>query len=148
MDGYDHPVSDESRVVPLGPGSVYDSLGGAEAFWRIARAFYARVEAESDPAFRGMFPADLEGAIQNQAEFLIQYFGGPGVYSERKGHPRLRARHMNFSIGLAERNKWVELMKGALDDAGVPEAVKKPMMVYFERTATFMMNAADPSDPY
>jgi hemoglobin len=131
-----------SRVVPLAGGSVYEVLGGAEAFWRIARAFYGRVERD-EAWFRGIFPETLEEAIRNQAEFLAQYFGGPQAYSQRKGHPRLRARHMNFKIDVAARNRWVEHMRGALEDAGVPEQVRGVMMDYFERTATFMMNAEE-----
>ncbi|MBM4113832.1 MAG: hypothetical protein FJ253_10785, partial [Phycisphaerae bacterium] len=74
---------------------------GSEAFWRIARCFYARIERH--PTLRPMFPADLAEPIRNQAEFLIQYFGGPQDYSARKGHPRLRMRHAPFRIDLAAR---------------------------------------------
>ncbi len=116
-------------------------VGGPDPFWRIARAFYARVDDDPNSTFRGLFPADLEDAIRNQAEFLIQYFGGPCEYSDRKGHPRLRARHMNFKIDQAARDRWVEHMTQALIDARIPDDIRKPMMEYFERTATFMMNS-------
>lgn len=117
--------------------SIYATLG-ADAFWRIARAFYARVDR--DPFLRPMFPADLEEPIRNQAEFLIQYFGGPQDYSARKGHPRLRMRHMPYAIGVRERNAWMSHMEGALADAGIPEPFLSQMREYFARTATFMMN--------
>ena len=117
--------------------SIYAALG-ADAFWRIARAFYARVDG--DPFLRPMFPADLEEPIRNQAEFLIQYFGGPHDYSARKGHPRLRMRHMPYSIGVCERNAWMAHMEGALADAGISEPHLSQMREYFSRTATFMMN--------
>ena len=119
--------------------SVFERLGGPDAFWRIARAFYGRIDRH--PTLRGMFPEDLEEPIRNQAEFLIQYFGGPGDYSRRKGHPRLRMRHMQFRIGVAERNAWVEVMRGALEDAAIPEDVRTEMMRYFEHAATFLINA-------
>jgi len=118
-------------------GTLYDRLG-PEPFWAIARAFYARIERH--PRLRPMFPQEFEEAIRNQAEFLVQYFGGPTAYSARKGHPRLRMRHMQFRIGLQERNDWLEVMRGALDDAAIPEADRKAMMAYFEHTATFLMN--------
>lgn len=121
-------------------GSIHAALGD-EPFWRIARAFYARVDR--DPFLRPMFPPDLAEPIRNQAEFLIQYFGGPQRYSERKGHPRLRMRHMPYSIGLAERNAWMAHMEGALVDAGIPEPHLGQMREYFARTATFMMNRDD-----
>jgi len=120
--------------------TFYDRLG-AEPFWRIARAFYARIDVH--PRLRPMFPADLEDAIRNQAEFLIQYFGGPQTYSDRKGHPRLRMRHAPFRIDLQARNDWVECMRGALGDAEIPPDAIDSMMRYFEHTATFMMNTPE-----
>jgi len=88
-----------------------------------------------------MFPQELDEAIRNQAEFLIQYFGGPTAYNARKGHPRLRMRHMPFRIGLQERNDWVEVMRAALEDAAIPQAERPAMMAYFERAATVLMNS-------
>jgi hemoglobin len=111
---------------------------GAEPFWAIARAFYARIER--DAFLRPMFPADLQEPIRNQAEFLIQYFGGPPDYSDRKGHPRLRMRHMHFPIDVAARNAWMACMVGALEDAAIPEPARGMMRAYFEHTATFLMN--------
>lgn len=123
----------------LGGASIYERLGGPDAFWRIARAFYARIDVH--PTLRPMFPADLEEPIRNQAEFLIQYFGGPQAYSDRKGHPRLRMRHGTFRIDVAARNAWVETMKRALEDAGIQEPERGEMVRYFEHAATFMVNA-------
>jgi hemoglobin len=146
--------SDKAKEVPggmpwvpsaLAPGRVlegapiYERLGGAEVFWRIARAFYARIERH--PTLRGMFPEDLEEPIRNQAEFLIQYFGGPMDYSARKGHPRLRMRHMQFRIDAAARDAWLETMEGALADAEVPAAERAEMMRYFVHAANFLRNA-------
>jgi hemoglobin len=122
----------------LHPHSLYGRLG-ADAFWRIARAFYGRIER--DPLLRPIFPVDLDEPIRNQAEFLIQYFGGPTTYSERKGHPRLRMRHAPYSIGLAERNAWVAAMQGALEDAAIPEPDRAVLQQYFAHTATFLMNS-------
>jgi hemoglobin len=119
--------------------TVYERLGGPEPFWRIARAFYARIDRH--PELRPMFPEDLEEPIRNQAEFLIQYFGGPGEYSRRKGHPRLRMRHMQFRIGVAERNWWMDTMRTALEDAAIPEPERTEMARYFEHAATFLINA-------
>ncbi len=129
-------MSDASNA-GTGQQNLFDRLG-AEPFWAIARAFYARIERH--PRLRPMFPDELDEAIRTQAEFLIQYFGGPQAYSARKGHPRLRMRHMQFRIGLQERNDWVEVMRGALDDAAIPEAERPAMMAYFEHVATFLMN--------
>lgn len=121
-----------------GARTVYERLGGPEPFWAVARAFYARIEHH--PTLRAIFPQDLQEPIRNQAEFLIQYFGGPQTYSERKGHPRLRMRHAQFRIDVAERNAWVETMKQALNDAAIPEPERTEMVRYFEHAATFLIN--------
>lgn len=129
-----------SGAVPV-PQAIAPNLFavlGPEPFWKIARAFYARIDR--DTFLRPMFPADLEEPIRNQAEFLIQYFGGPQDYSMRKGHPRLRMRHMPFAIDVAARNAWVACMRGALEDAQIPEPHRSAMVAYFERTATFLIN--------
>ncbi|MDA0803491.1 MAG: globin [Planctomycetota bacterium] len=122
------------RLIPR----LYEQLG-PEPFWTLARAFYGRLDA--DPALRGMFPEDLEEPIRNQAEFLIQYFGGPGDYSARKGHPRLRMRHTAFRIGPRERDLWLGHMKGALEDSGIPKPAAEAMWEYFVYTADFLVNA-------
>ena len=122
------------------PRSIYERLGGPDAFWRIARAFYARVDVDPHPPFRGMFPADLEEPIRNQAEFLIQYFGGPDDYSRRKGHPRLRMRHMPFAIDIDARQRWMAHMRGAIEDAAIPEPERSAMLDYFHKTSLFLVN--------
>lgn len=119
---------------------MYERLGGDAAFWRLARAFYGRIDRDDDAAFRAIFPVDLEEAIRNQAEFLVQYFGGPTTYSERKGHPRLRMRHMPFAIDQQARDRWLGHMVAALDDAAIPEPEKAEMRVYFERASQFLIN--------
>jgi hemoglobin len=115
--------------------------GADELFWRLARAFYRRVDR--DPEFRAMFPASLEEPIRNQAEFLIQSFGGAAVYSARKGHPRLRMRHMPFRIDRAARDRWLGHMLAALDEIGVAEPERSEMRLYFERASEFLINTDD-----
>lgn len=119
--------------------SIHQRLGGDPPFWRIARAFYGRVAA--DPEFRTMFPADLEEPIRNQAEFLIQYFGGSPAYSLRKGHPRLRMRHASFRIDAAARDRWMSHMLAALEEAEIPEPERSAMRAYFEHASTFLINS-------
>ncbi len=118
--------------------TVYDLVGGEETFFRLAHAFYQRIAG--DPFLRPMFPDDLEGAKERLALFLIQYFGGPGTYSERRGHPRLRMRHIPFAIGQAERDAWLGHMLEAIDELGIEEPARTQMRDYFERGATFMIN--------
>ncbi|MBL9141143.1 MAG: globin, partial [Phycisphaerae bacterium] len=84
---------------------------------------------------------DLTEPIRNQAEFLIQYFGGPAAYSERKGHPRLRMRHAAFHIDAAARDAWLATMRLALEDAKIPHPERDEMNRYFEHAAAFLQNA-------
>jgi hemoglobin len=70
----------------------------------------------------------------------MQYFGGPTTYSDRRGHPRLRLRHVPFAIGPAERDAWLGHMLAAIDAVGIAEPVRSHMRAYFEGTATFMIN--------
>src|SRR5689334_14680114 len=110
--------------------TIYAQVGGRETFRRLVDAFYARVEA--DPRLRPMFPADLGPGKEHQLLFLIQYFGGPTEYGERRGHPRLRMRHAPFPIGPAERDAWLSHMLAAVDEAGIAEPARSAMRSYFE----------------
>jgi hemoglobin len=86
--------------LPVARESLFDAIGGAETFDRLISRFYAGVE--SDPELRAVYPSrDLGPAREHLRLFLIQYWGGPGTYSEQRGHPRLRMRHARFSIGEA-----------------------------------------------
>ena len=110
----------------------------ARTFHRLAHTFYERID--HDPFLRPMFPADLAGAKERLALFLIQYFGGPTTYFDQRGHPRLRMRHIPFSIGQAERDAWLGHMHAAIDVLGVDEPARTMMRDYFEGAATFMIN--------
>jgi hemoglobin len=118
--------------------TVYDLVGGEETFRRLVHAFYERVYA--DQLLRPMFPADRAGAEERLALFLMQYFGGPTTYSERRGHPRLRMRHFPFAIGAAERDAWLGHMLAAIDATGIAEPARTAMRDYFDGAATFMVN--------
>lgn len=128
-----------SQAAPAAAGlTVFEAAGGAETFVRMAEKFYEGVQ--QDPLLRPMYPEDLEESKHTLAEFLIQYFGGPATYSQKRGHPRLRMRHVPFTIGQAERDAWVRHMTAAVDAETLPDAVRAAMLEYFERAATFMMN--------
>jgi hemoglobin len=118
--------------------SVYEIIGGHEAFVRLVDNFYARVE--HDDVLRPLYPESLDESREHLALFLTQFFGGPDVYSQRRGHPRLRARHLPFRIGRAERDAWVTHMLAALDESEIPEPAYDHMREYFQEAATFMIN--------
>jgi hemoglobin len=118
--------------------SLYESIGGDETFRRLVDDFYRRIEA--DTFLRPLFPPDLGPGKEGQFLFLTQYFGGPQRYTEQRGRPFLRMRHMPFVIGERERDAWVGHMLAAIDAVGIPEPQRGIMREYFERGATFMIN--------
>ena len=117
--------------------TVY-SLLGDEPFAVLVDAFYRGVE--SDPILRPMYPEDLSQAKEHLFLFLTQFFGGPRRYDALRGHPRLRMRHLPFSIGAAERDAWLTHMRSAVDEARIPEPARQAMLDYFDHAAHFLVN--------
>lgn len=123
--------------------TVHQAVGGDEFFVELVERFYAGVAA--DPLLRPMYPHDLTEPKRHLAAFLIQFWGGSQAYSEERGHPRLRMRHMPFTIGPAERDAWFRHMIGALNSLveerdTIPEA-ERAMRDYFANAADAMRNA-------
>lgn len=112
-------------------------------FRRLTAAFYRRVQ--QDDLIGPMYPEqDWEGAEQRLADFLCFRLLGEPKYIEERGHPRLRMRHAPFSIGTAERDRWLQLMDEAMQETAVPDlsaAVLRPM---FRQIADFMRNRPEP----
>ena len=126
-------------VVSIVEDSEIHSLIGDEGFQRLVAAFYRRVP--HDEILGRMYPAhDLEAAEQRLRDFLIFRFGGPPRYIEQRGHPRLGMRHVRFQIGTAARDRWVQLMNAALDEAKLPSEAERALRAFFESTATFLIN--------
>jgi hemoglobin len=139
----DGTVTDPTPTKNTPPANIYEALG-AETLHGIARTFYGMVDVDPEPRFRSMFPPKLDEAIQNLAEFLIQYFGGPTDYDKRRGHPRLRGRHLEFHIDKWARDRWMSYMTKAVESANIPENYRKFILGYFDHTATFLMNQGGP----
>jgi hemoglobin len=117
---------------------VYGAIGHA-GFERLADAFYRQVP--TDDILGPMYPAqDLDAARQRLRDFLVFRFGGPQTYIEQRGHPRLRIRHAPFAIGQAARDRWLQLMTRALNEADLPEEPRGILQSFFEATTTFLMN--------
>lgn len=125
--------------------SVYEAAGGEVTFRKLVDRFYAGVAG--DPLLRPLYPEDptmFAAAAEHLRLFLIQYWGGPGWYSERRGHPRLRMRHLPFSIGRRERDAWMGHMRAAIASVEVDAAVRDAFIEYFEMASTAMMNRDEP----
>lgn len=125
---------------------MYEAVGGASFFEDLVTRFYDRVA--TDPVLRPLYPEDLAGPIRHTSLFLQQYWGGPSTYSQERGHPRLRQRHLPFVIGPAERDAWFGHMAAALDsvvtERGTDPMVEKQILDYFAHAAEFMVNARPP----
>src|SRR5262249_1880800 len=126
------------------PVSFYEAVGGEETFRRLVHAFYQGVAA--DPELRRVYPSkDLGPAEEHLRLFLIQYWGGPRTYDERRGHPRLRMRHARFVIGEAERDAWLRHMRDALDEIGLDEPYDAQLGDDLVMAANGLVNG--PSEP-
>jgi hemoglobin len=119
--------------------ALYDELGGEPFFAQLVERFYAGVA--QDQRLRPMYPeADLGPAELRLKLFLMQYFGGPTHYSEERGHPRLRMRHMGFAIDEASRDAWLEHMGASLAAAQLKPELHEAVWSYFRQAADFMRN--------
>ena len=117
---------------------IYNIIG-EEGFERLVREFYRQVPG--DDILGPMYPPhDLQGAEQRLRDFLVGRFGGPLRYIEQRGHPRLRMRHAPFPIDQRARDRWMQLMGNALDQAGFPNDVADLLRTFLANTATFMIN--------
>ena len=126
-------------VAVASPETFYEAVGGEETFRRLVTAFYARVAV--DEVLRPLYPEeDLGPAAERLRLFLVQYWGGPNMYSQRRGHPKLRMRHAPFTIGTRERDAWIAAMRGAVEETQVPEPYRAQLWQYLEMAANAMMN--------
>ncbi len=117
---------------------IYHAIG-EDGFTRLIASFYRRVPA--DDILGPMYPADdLPGAEERLRDFLVGRFGGPMRYVEQRGHPRLRMRHAPFAIDERARDRWIELMMAAMDEAALPAEVNQILEPFFRQTADFMRN--------
>ena len=105
----------------------------------LVAAFYRQVKL--DDVLGPMYPNDdWEGAEQRLRDFLIFRFGGSDRYIEERGHPRLRMRHLPFSIGPEQRDRWLELMTNAIEETLPTHSSRKPMRDFFSQVADFLVN--------
>lgn len=123
--------------------SPYEELGGDGAVRTLVEAFYDIVEAES-PVLRAMLPKDTTTSRQKLYEFLSGWLGGPPLYMERRGHPRLRLRHTPFDIGSSEAEEWMRCIRKALETVGSGAQVASFLETELSRTAYAMRNRPDP----
>lgn len=126
------------------PEPIYDLIGGETRLRELVDRFYDLMELEPEFAgIRAMHPPSTDGSRDKLFWFLSGWMGGPDLYVERLGHPRLRARHLPFAIGGDERDQWLRAMAWAMQDVGIDEALQLRLMESLYRTGDFMRNQPD-----
>jgi len=128
------------------PPSAYDLIGGEAAVRAIVKRFYALMDTLPEAwDVRKMHADDLSGSEEKLFLFLSGWLGGPNLYVERFGSPFLRARHLPFSIGIAERDQWMRCMRQALDEIVADGALRMSLHQSLAALANHMRNRAEPS---
>jgi hemoglobin len=120
----------------------YVEIGGGEGVVRLSNAFYDVIEEQS-PMLRALLPASTRNTRQKFSMYLSGWLGGPPLYEERWGHPRLRMRHMPFPIGDAEADEWMRCMRLALDRAGIEDPLRSFLEERFGPLTLHMRNQQD-----
>jgi hemoglobin len=128
------------------PGQVYkltqyQKLGGETGVRQLVKYFYEAMNSNTDvKTIRDMHAPDLSEAEYKLFLFLSGWLGGPSLYIEKFGHPRLRARHLPFSVGAKERDQWLHCMDTALSKMNIEKPMHDELMQAFFNTADFMRN--------
>lgn len=123
--------------------TLYELAGGADTIQKLVTAFYYRVESHPDLA--PIFPNDFTEIRSKQYDFLTQFFGGPPLYSQKYGSPKLRARHLNFPVTPHRAQVWLKCMDEAMSEIGLSGTLRDVMFDRLTKAAYHMVNE-DESD--
>ncbi len=135
----DHGRVNEIRRGTLSEETFFEQVGGEPTFRRLVHRFYQGVA--EDELLRPMYPEeDLGPAEERFALFLMQYWGGPRTYSDQRGHPRLRMRHVPFKVDRAAHDAWLKHMRVAVDELGLPAEAEQQLWDYLTYAAASMIN--------
>ena len=120
---------------------AYKLMGGEIALRRLVDCFYDLMDEDPDYfGIRKLHPEELNSSRDKLFMFLSGWTGGPSLYVEKYGEPRLRSRHLPFSIGIDERDQWLSCMNRAMEKTGLEMQLRKSLTLAFEQTADFMRN--------
>lgn len=138
-DGAESPQ--RGTLPPVIANPHYQLIGGENGIQRLVHRFYALMdELPEARKIRAFHPADLSHAKERLFMFLSGWLGGPQLYAERFGHPRLRQKHQSFPIGVAERDAWMLCMTRALEDVVTDAPLRLQLTQSFFKTADFLRN--------
>src|SRR5687767_6956997 len=131
------------RMTDMEP-SLYQLLGGETGLRSLVNRFYDLMDSAPEAQnIRSLHAKSLKQSREKLFMFLSGWSGGPQLYIQQFGHPRLRMRHMPFAIGAAERDQWLWCMNKALTESGLDSRVVEYLKVRFAETADFMRNQAE-----
>jgi hemoglobin len=121
--------------------TLYEAIGGDETVRRLVQRFYELMDTLPEASrCRALHPPSLEGSERKLYEYLTGYLGGPPLYTEKYGHPRLRSRHFMAEIGPAERDEWILCFKRAMDETVEHPKLREIIWAPIERLAFHMQN--------
>ncbi len=127
--------------------SPFNSIGGLAGVRKLVDRFYDLMDEKTAAAIiRDMHPQSLEGSRQKLYEFLCGFLGGPALYIEKHGHPRLRMRHAGFAIDESARDNWIACMNQALEEQVSDKIMLMQLKSSFYRTADHLINVQEKSD--
>lgn len=127
--------------MPASETNAFVAVGGADAVRTLVDRFYDLMDLEPRYAgLRALHPSTLDGSRDKLYWFLSGWLGGPDLYQQRFGHPRLRARHLPYEIGIAERDQWMACMGQAMQECGLESALQERLTAAFANTADWMRN--------
>lgn len=130
-------------MAQVASSTIYDALGGELVVHRLAHRFYELMdELPEAHGLRKIHPESLAGSAQTLFEFLSGWFGGPSLYIEKHGHPRLRMRHFPYAIDEVKRNEWMLCMRLALTEIVADEHLRGALVEAFSQMADHMINTS------
>lgn len=137
-----NPTKAGGAAHPWGNSATpFEELGGLDEVRRLVDTFYDIIELES-PELRAMLPKTTSGSRQKLYEFLSGWTGGPQLYWEKRGHPRLRMRHLPFEIGTAQAEEWMRCMEAAMARCELPDQLTAFLTEQLRESALHLRNQA------
>ncbi|MFA6310722.1 MAG: group II truncated hemoglobin [Sterolibacterium sp.] len=137
-------MSDHPRIAPSTP---YLAIGGEPALRALVRRFYELMDSQPETyGIRKLHPADLSGSEEKLFMYLSGWLGGPQLFTQRFGHPRLRARHLPFAIGSAERDQWMLCMRQAMQELVADAELRSKLERALADLADHMRNQVEPGE--
>ena len=134
-----------ARIEPIDRSQLFALVGGEPGVRRLVDRFYDLMDTLPEArGIRALHPERLDGSRDKLHWFLVGWLGGPPLYVSRFGHPRLRARHLPFPIGAAERDAWMRCMSDALDACVDDARLRGFLHAAFAQLADHMRNRAEP----